>query len=173
MGKHPCHKFSCCLDCEPFTLWSHCFRLYGKKSVSWLLVLKLLFLLNLTWPLMIMLRLAKASKGFSGCFKKKQARKTGETDDGGAGGREGGGIKWAGNGITGVKIQNKRQAGRTGMETKGRCCLWPPLVHATTTLGCLAIVAFLPWRCRSMRGQRRCQRDGLFRQVKAGGTSLS
>lgn len=59
--REKCPEFSCCLDCGSFTPWSLCSRLLRKKSVSWLLVLKLLFLLKLTWPLMIMLREAKAS----------------------------------------------------------------------------------------------------------------
>lgn len=52
---------------------------------------------------------------------------------------------------TKTKRKKKSQVGRTGMETKGRCCLWPPLVPATTTLDCLVIVAFLPRQRRQRR----------------------
>lgn len=81
-SKQPCHRFRSCLVCESFALWSHCFSPYSKKSASWLLVLKLLFPLNLTCSLMIMLRLAEASWASVGVSGRSRQRKTGETDDG-------------------------------------------------------------------------------------------
>lgn len=41
-----------------------------KKSHVMVVCVKLMFHLNLTWPLMVMLRLTKSLMGFGGCFRR-------------------------------------------------------------------------------------------------------